>query len=1123
MSELFAISHRRPKPLFTKRLQRETEEGPKRAFVFLRPAQREASALSGQHSAKQAKMDAVLLQQHLFNLYANRSLTDVVIRVKDGQGSGADNPGNDSSAASPSFFATIHAHKVILAQSGFFRALMTTSFRDGSSSSEPLDFAIDNSESPELQPSIIRALVEHLYGAEAPVDGDNAPGLLFASSFFDVPSLTQKVADFVFGHLSKDNAVRFALLTEGVELGEAGKLISDASHAFILRLSDSIDPADLASLPLSRQQTMLTSSDLYIASEFDRFTLAINIRRRVLQRIQIEMAEALELRRKRELAVTRLLIERERAKLMRQQHLRMAKALTLNSRHFAGSSQNQRKSVKQEANDPALALLAGNSVVSSANPNAALLRANNIAIMLASSSSLSGAAANTASAAAPMQQQRRAPPPSPLHVMAADQHHRRRQDEAVATVNSHEGEDKNAEDEWSLDSSAGSLDLGLARYHEREREKQDAHGGVGNGGEQREGQGGRPPRAPPSSASASFTRRLQPTPTASAHGAGSASNGFAPSSRVIAPVSPVAAGMRAFFMMRAAAAAAAAAAMTPTGASGTVSSPSAMGSGVAPFARSRYALHSSAPPPPTPATPPPTARPDTDADTDAETPSSSLNAAVMDADDNASVASARSFATCASAAAALQPQPSSSSSSNHGSSSAVGVGTTVRSLIASALLPLGTSTAASLGSSSSSSSQAAGALASPEQGQAWSSSFLGEDAEGSGLADVVGTRDSAASGGPEQDEQREAVEAGAASDADKDAGADADEDAVDIDALCPPLPPMPDFDAELNEVVQVYEEVFKSFRLVHFTEEQLKSALETAAVEWSCQQTLVLLIQQGLKDRQAMHRVLRLANCYNCRKISELKALAPMAGNAESSSNSSNSSNGGGAGGGDGSSGGGSSAAVPAIGAGAAEGGATSVDTDAALQDPLLDDIALVRDVSWPAFRFGVEVHGVFTSSTTNGITHSNAGGAYVPLGEGDEPVSMSSTKIYFAGSCWSLDVKRYFSPPSPALAPNSNGAAGGEFVAVYLRRKPLAGTPFSSAFEDSRDRTAVAFSIRLCGAPGSVTSNSIAGRSVAGKSFGVREESSWGWESFLSASNITDPSSWENDTLRFVINLDLL
>jgi hypothetical protein len=177
-----------------------------------------------------------------------------------------------------------------------------------------------------------------------------------------------------------------------------------------------------------------------------------------------------------------------------------------------------------------------------------------------------------------------------------------------------------------------------------------------------------------------------------------------------------------------------------------------------------------------------------------------------------------------------------------------------------------------------------------------------------------------------------------------------------------------------------------------------------------------------------------------------------------------------------------------------------------------------VRDFKWPGFRFGIEMSSVF-------------GEGMAPTGEGDAR-SLSSERINFAGSLWCLDLKRYISADEEA-----------EYVAVYLRRRGMhsaraAGAAAAAAvgggggggggggagiggavvpvvaqagpgggggggvaggipamWEDSRDRTTMGFSIRLCGAPGAPTSNSVCGRSVMGKSFGVDAEQSWGWE----------------------------
>jgi len=64
-------------------------------------------------------------------------------------------------------------------------------------------------------------------------------------------------------------------------------------------------------------------------------------------------------------------------------------------------------------------------------------------------------------------------------------------------------------------------------------------------------------------------------------------------------------------------------------------------------------------------------------------------------------------------------------------------------------------------------------------------------------------------------------------------------------------------------------------------------------------------------------------------------------------------------------------------------------------------------------------------------------------------------------------------------------------------------------------------FSIRLCGAPGSPTSNSVAGRSIMGKAFGVEGETSWGWDNYLSASSLKERPWLDGDKLRFLVGLD--
>lgn len=183
-----------------------------------------------------------------------------------------------------------------------------------------------------------------------------------------------------------------------------------------------------------------------------------------------------------------------------------------------------------------------------------------------------------------------------------------------------------------------------------------------------------------------------------------------------------------------------------------------------------------------------------------------------------------------------------------------------------------------------------------------------------------------------------------------------------------------------------------------------------------------------------------------------------------------------------------------------------------------------VLDTSWPGFRFGMEVSDIFSREME-------------PVNEHDAH-TVGSDRVYFAGSLWCLDFKRYKQRVEEGAA--EGGGDHTEFVAVYLRRrsaKPLveeaaeavrrnpASAPlFSHIFEDTRDRTTLAFSIRLAGAPRAPTTNSVCGKSVMGKSFGTEVEQSWGWESYISVASLSDRATWlQGDTLRFIVNLDVL
>lgn len=185
---------------------------------------------------------------------------------------------------------------------------------------------------------------------------------------------------------------------------------------------------------------------------------------------------------------------------------------------------------------------------------------------------------------------------------------------------------------------------------------------------------------------------------------------------------------------------------------------------------------------------------------------------------------------------------------------------------------------------------------------------------------------------------------------------------------------------------------------------------------------------------------------------------------------------------------------------------------------PVLSPRDSIPPSASPFRRFGIEMTGVFAD------TMQPVAGPDGNVNGPDASKTMTSERVYFAGSIWCLDIKRYISSED-----------GQEFVAVYLRRRgmhnarggaaglPAPGPDGQQPFEDTRDRTTMGFSIRLCGAPGAPTSNSVCGRSVMGKAFGVDAEQSWGWESFVSMANLTEKPWNSGDKLRFVINLDML
>lgn len=226
------------------------------------------------------------------------------------------------------------------------------------------------------------------------------------------------------------------------------------------------------------------------------------------------------------------------------------------------------------------------------------------------------------------------------------------------------------------------------------------------------------------------------------------------------------------------------------------------------------------------------------------------------------------------------------------------------------------------------------------------------------------------------------------------------------------------FEDDVLEVENTYDDIFRQLRLVHCTAEQLQELREEKEI-------CPAILDEAEAQRKKMLEKLELANRFNVKRLDELNVLT--------------------------------------------------------LEDGVTDE---VKELRWQPARYGVEVSGVFSESMT-------------PTSE-VEARSMSSERFAHAGSLWVLDLKRYLQPSIPVDGMESHGPTHTEAVAVYLRRRKLTPHPTinsTDTFEDTRERTTLAFTIRLCGAPGAPTSNSVCGRSTAGKPFGTESEVSWGWE----------------------------
>jgi hypothetical protein len=241
---------------------------------------------------------------------------------------------------------------------------------------------------------------------------------------------------------------------------------------------------------------------------------------------------------------------------------------------------------------------------------------------------------------------------------------------------------------------------------------------------------------------------------------------------------------------------------------------------------------------------------------------------------------------------------------------------------------------------------------------------------------------------------------------------------------------------------------------------------------------------------------------------------------------------------------------------------------------------SLVRKtLALKASRFGVTLHGLLGVNFANPTSPSSSRSPPSPDSQLLSPKSATSTPFFFAGSVFVVDGKRCTLSGRPfiavylrrlpplaaaaalggALAPAAAGTGVVEMLARGLGTDPgamaahhrfVAGArgadPASlteqaamgaapgmlalgrgvggGTFLDPRDQVQMKFAIRLCGCPGSPTSQSVCGRSQAGKVFGSRAgEQSWGWQTFVDVRALC-PAPLEGDgELRLVIQCELM
>ncbi|XP_076892707.1 uncharacterized protein LOC143544495 [Bidens hawaiensis] len=182
------------------------------------------------------------------------------------------NNGSFSDVIVQAMGATYHLHRLILSRSSYFRNMLHGPWKDANA--PVLTLHVDDNN---VNREAIAIALAYLYGYYPKLDDNNAFRVLAAASFLDLQDLCEICTDFIISELWTTNFLEYQVFAEGQDYGEHGERVRKACWGYLCQSGAMELKEVLPKLSSQTLHTLLTSDELWVPSEENRFELAFYI------------------------------------------------------------------------------------------------------------------------------------------------------------------------------------------------------------------------------------------------------------------------------------------------------------------------------------------------------------------------------------------------------------------------------------------------------------------------------------------------------------------------------------------------------------------------------------------------------------------------------------------------------------------------------------------------------------------------------------------------------------------------------------------------------------------------------------------------------------------------------